>query len=426
MKKIFIIGLVVAFCFSFLPQNVFASSFNVYISPASSSITVGDNIVVSVRINPNSNAIDSVQAGLVYDNSKLQYVSYSAGAFTTFQANNSGNTFSYVGTLLGSSVSADSLMYSVNFKSIGTGSASLSLTSLAAAYQGSSLALSGSSSSSVNISAAAITTPPVTTNPPSTTNNPPAKTNPAVVADKTAPKLNSEASVVTGKNTITISFNTDEEAKIESVYYIDSEKRFFVANDSFSLDHNVSLGLQEELLSGMIYVVEITATDKLGNSAIIYSQNIQTKGIDLKIKITDLDGKPLANHPVEIHSDPKSATTDKDGFAIFYDITPGNHTLVFDVDGLTFRQPIEAIDDSIDTDGTAHPDGIKQVKLPIKFASVAFEESISEDKIDYKILMVSVISAFVGAILVAILNISSVKMFLNKLFSGLLNLFVKK
>src|SRR5680860_162569 len=90
-------------------------------------------------------------------------------------------------------------------------------------------------------------------------------------------------------------------------------------------------------------------------------------------------GFALANHSVQLFSDPIQATTDKDGIATFSDVTPGDHTLVFEVDGLVLRQAVK-VNQSVSqssADGTAQvaSSEIKTVRLPVRFADVTASQS---------------------------------------------------
>lgn len=423
-NKIKLLGLVMALAINLIPAKALAvGSFGVYISPAASSIVNGNNVNVTVRINPNSTSVDSVQAILNYDSTKLQYVGYSAGAFAAFNSSNSGSSFSYVGTIFGSSISSDSLIFSVNFKAIATGTASLSVSGASAAIGGESISYTGSNTGSVTISSPA-TTPPASTTPPAATYTAPVNTTPATTTDKAAPKLVSDPTLSAEKNNIIVKFKTDEEAKTATVYYATDDKKLTINNDSYDINHEVNIGAQNLLTPGTVYIIEITAIDKLGNSSVVISQTLRTKGVDFRIKITDLDGNPLVNHPVQIFSEPKNATTDKDGFVVFSDMSVGNHTLVFEVDGLTLRQPVEVTDIKADSDNTETD--ATQVKLPVRFASVV--KNIDSKNVDNNsvMLIVAIVSAFFGAILMAVLNLRIVKNFFSRLVDKLLRTSVKK
>ena len=52
------------------------------------------------------------------------------------------------------------------------------------------------------------------------------------------------------------------------------------------------------------------------------------KGITLRLQVLDADGSPLANAPVELHSTPRTGTTDASGVVVFSDVEYGPHTFI--------------------------------------------------------------------------------------------------
>lgn len=410
-QKLIVIGFITAFLVSLVPVSVFATSATVYVSPASSSITIGGNVTVSVRVNSGADVMNSAQARLNFDSSKLEYVSYSTGIFTTtMDGAASGSSFLYSGAILGGTTSSDKLMFSVTFKTISAGVASLSLSDVMVAKDISFTSVN-TGGGSITISAPVVDTPPapVVASPPaakkSSTTTPAA---PAVEVDKDAPKLVAEPTVVLDKNTITLSFSTDENAKIQVTYTIGEDIKT-LTNDELKIDHKVTIGSDVPLIAGTMYKVEITAEDALGNKLAIFSKDLRTTGIEYKVKITDLEGRPLANHSVQLFSDPIQATTDKDGIATFGDVTPGDHTLVFEVDGLVLRKPVKVSQDVVQTnaDGTAQvaSNEIKTVRLPVRFADV----TTSQSQYSMTYLVVAVIAGVIGVIIGAIFRFSRVK-----------------
>lgn len=84
-KNILVISWAIALIINIIPVNVFAASASVYISPSSSTLNLGDNITVQVRVNSGADLVDSVQASLNFDITKLQFVSYSDGFLLNFK-----------------------------------------------------------------------------------------------------------------------------------------------------------------------------------------------------------------------------------------------------------------------------------------------------------------------------------------------------
>jgi hypothetical protein len=105
---------------------------NLYISPASSNVLVGNNVTVVLRINPGT-SLDGVMATVNFDSTKLQFVSANTTGtpFTTvLQSPTAGTgTVTVSSGLLGSSVSTDSLVMTMTFTAVaGSGSTQLTVT----------------------------------------------------------------------------------------------------------------------------------------------------------------------------------------------------------------------------------------------------------------------------------------------------------
>lgn len=377
-----------------VPSTVFAAtSATIYVSPSSSSVTNGNNVTISIRINPNSNPVDSVQAVLNFDSSKLQYLSYSAGAFTTFQANASGSSFSYVGTLLGSSTSSDSLMFSVTFKAVADGSASLSVSGVSAAYQGNAFNQTLAANGSVTVSTPAPPVPTVTP-PKSTVKTPTTSTSTQVEVDTTAPTLVGDPSIVVSKNSISVSLKTSENAKLSTRYSL-GEATYSLNGSEFKTDHSFIIGQDAPLVAGSIYQVEIDAEDQSGNKATIYSKEIRTTGVDYRVRITDVEGVALSNHKVQLFSEPQETTTDGDGIATFADVTPGEHVLVFEIDGLVLRRTV-TIGSDIEL-LNSNNDSYEKVTLPVRFQEND-SNKVAETNNTRNYLIIAGLAAMLGVI----------------------------
>jgi len=105
---------------------------NLYITPATSTVLVGNNVTVSVRLTPGT-TVDGVQATVTYDATKLQYVSSSTTGTpydTTLQAPSGGSgTVTVASGNLSGGVSTDGLVLSVTFQAlVGSGSTALTIS----------------------------------------------------------------------------------------------------------------------------------------------------------------------------------------------------------------------------------------------------------------------------------------------------------
>jgi hypothetical protein len=121
-------------------------------------------------------------------------------------------------------------------------------------------------------------------------------------------------------------------------------------------------------------------------------------------------GNVLSNHDVQLFSDPISATTDENGYVTFNDVTPGTHTLVFDIDGLTLRQSVNVGQDEVmaQTSGGEASNTAKDaliVKLPIRFISADLGDANAGDNS----LLSSMLSGALCAVIVWVMMLDTVR-----------------
>jgi hypothetical protein len=148
----------------------FADSSSLYVSPASTTVNVGDTFTVAMRLSPVSN-VDSVEATLTFDPAVLQYVStdVSSSAFPVSVVNEStANTVHLVrGIFAPSVVSTDALIANVTFKALAASSGSPLTISGDSLYAGTRLS-PGTQNGTVVVNSIAPPPPP----PPSDTTAP--------------------------------------------------------------------------------------------------------------------------------------------------------------------------------------------------------------------------------------------------------------
>ena len=102
-------------------QNVTAMF---YLTPASGTYTNGSSLTVMLRENSLTTPVNSLQANLIYDAAKLQFVSSDATAspFTTSLQNSGGSGTVQIGLVnLSGSSTGDQLVSTLTFTVIGTG-----------------------------------------------------------------------------------------------------------------------------------------------------------------------------------------------------------------------------------------------------------------------------------------------------------------
>ena|GEM_PF-4450993 len=121
---------------NFVVRSLAASSGSIYLSPASSSVTVGDNITVAVKENSGSTAVSTVDADLRYPTDKLQYVSATTeGTFPIAPPDITGTgAVQVTRTNISGGQTGDQLVTNVTFKTLAAGSATISFGSSTAVY----------------------------------------------------------------------------------------------------------------------------------------------------------------------------------------------------------------------------------------------------------------------------------------------------
>jgi hypothetical protein len=364
MKKRIILAIVLLFTVLVaIPQHALAASANVYISPSSSTINLGDNVTITVRVNSGADQFDSAKARLNFDSSKLQYVSYSGGTLTTITGS-AASSFLYEGFALPPFPSGDKSLFSVTLKSIGAGSASLSLSEVEVLSNGVGASISqGTGSITINAPSSGGGSSGGSTTSPKKTTTP---TTPGTVADTTAPALSGEPSFEKEQSTIKMKFTANEAANAKLTYYKEGGEKKELSSTEAKTEHEFLVGQDSPLEPGVTYKIELILTDAAGNASAPLTYDVRTKGVTYKVKLVDSSGKVLANYPVQLHSEPISSTTDAEGFAIFEDVTPGEHTLVFDIEGVTVRRPVSVSADTAIQTASASTD---IVTLPFQLAA---------------------------------------------------------
>ena len=122
-----LLGAVIAFPLLSSTAPVFAATANLYLSPASGSVSKGSILTVNIRENSGGEPVNSVQANLTYPANLLDFVSISSSSAWGVVAQSSGGGGS-VQIARGAlpAVSGDQLVASVRFKAkTDTGTASI-------------------------------------------------------------------------------------------------------------------------------------------------------------------------------------------------------------------------------------------------------------------------------------------------------------
>lgn len=408
IKRVYVVGVTMVFMAALLlPGVATAATASVFVSPSSTSVEKGKTVTVQVRVNSGTDAMDSAQARLNFDSSRLSYVSHASGDFTPFQQTPTSSSFEYVGLAPGGT-SGNRLLFSVTFKAQNTGTASLSLSGARVAAAGGDLSLS------VSGGTISVTAPPVeespssSTKPPSsdTTSKPPVQsptsgsssTTPASPEEVVEPPTFTEKPVAEStQSTITVRAGSDKDSQLRVRYGLEDEDKSTLETEELSTAHEAVIGVDNPLRAGRVYQLEVTLFDEEGTTSDTVKLEVKTKGVTYKVKVADKQGVPLVNYPVELFSDPIAGMTDENGVATFEDVTPGEHTLVFDIDGITIRQPV-VVAESLAVAGAT--DAIADVALPFSIANDT-DELMGSSEIRWDI---AIYAGLLGALLATLMQ----------------------
>lgn len=105
-----------------------SKSVELYLTPASGTLTNGNTLVVTVRENSFSQAVNAVQANITYPTNRMtfQSIDTSQSGFTTTIQSDGGSGSVQIGVgLLGNSLTGDQEVARITFTLAGTGSAAL-------------------------------------------------------------------------------------------------------------------------------------------------------------------------------------------------------------------------------------------------------------------------------------------------------------
>ncbi len=117
-----------------MQQGINHSGGRLYLTPASGSLTNGNTLVITIREDSGSDAVNAVQANLTYPATRMQFQSIAtAGSasspFTTVMQSSGGGGNVTIGVgLLGSSVTGNNIVATVTFTLISTGAAAVNFT----------------------------------------------------------------------------------------------------------------------------------------------------------------------------------------------------------------------------------------------------------------------------------------------------------
>ncbi len=339
--------------------NLVKATATLYLTPANSSITNGQNLAISIRVNSSGSTMNGVQVNLSYPVDKLEFQSIdSSNSAFGLQAENSGGSgiVRIARALNGGQapINGDYLIAVVNFKAVSNGSAGVSFDS------GSQVASSGQNilgtSTGGTYTINSPTTPPASTPPPTTSNNSsqnnssktttptqtPSSTGKTNYTPKEGEKLKITAIKVTdlGLQQATITWQTNKPATSIVNYSQQKALKLSASNSSLVTSHKVVID-SSTLLPGTVFFFKVSSVAAGAERVEGEVSTFKTKGYTVKVKITDKSGKLLKGVTVVLYSDPQETRTDNSGIATFTDVSPEKHSVVVKTDGQTFAQEID-------------------------------------------------------------------------------------
>lgn len=279
----------------FALSQVRAAGASIYFSPTSRSVVQGATTSFTVRANTGGANVDTAALTVTYDTTKLEFAGVSAGSSPISSpvapyGNNGGTiTGAYYTT---TPVSGDIVLATITFKAR-VSSSNTTVQFSTSGANGTLLASGGTdlgaTLGTATVSFTAAPTTPAPSNPGTPT---PAPTNPTTNKPTTNSPSTPSGNASNTSNTIGAPTNNDPSSP--------------------------------------------AATQVEGEPLIAASDVIP----ELKVGVFDKNNKPLRNKEVTLHSEPQTAKTDGDGFAVFKNVPIGNHTLSYETGGTTHEMPV--------------------------------------------------------------------------------------
>lgn len=362
--------------FSASPAVRAASGTQVYLTPASQSLTSGSNLVVSVMVNTGGASINDVQSSLTYSASSLSLVSIAPGtAFNSFPDSTSSGSIQFsagtstpvtgiqtVATMTFHAATAGTSAISFNSSLCGPGNYTLTCT---AAYDGatSNNDLSDATTPIVNGSytvTAAPVTPPSTPSTPSTPAAPKSTTNtssssagktssggstakpstPAASTPSTPAPAAAATPATTTTNPVpiisnvkvsdisatgaTVSWQTNLPSSSVVKYGLTTSYGLTAQSSGLSTSHQVKLSAPF-IVQGTTYYVEALSATATGASATGGAQQFTARGFTVTISVLDSHGQPIKGAVVTDGG--ISATTNSSGVATLQNVPAGAQSL---------------------------------------------------------------------------------------------------
>lgn len=418
------IGLLVGF-FVVIGQQVptkAAAGTKIYLTPSSSSVTTGNNFTYSIMIDTAGETVDAESVRLNYDQSKISFVSIdvSASVFTyaTPIENGDGGIVS-IDRGAYPAVSGNKEIAKVTFRANTAGTAAFSFNGETSAVRDGNNVLGTTSGATAVINGTTTPTPPPTPPPPpnptpsptptptpssrgsakptttSTVKTTQVSTKPNVLTatpniqktSTSAPNISNVKATV-GFKSMNVSFSTDKPTRATVEYGLNSKLGLTTSDPQLKTEHSVDLDVSN-LLPGETYYYRIKATTASGEVATTDTITVNTKGYAIRLLIKDTLGRPVANLPVTLRSEPRLGTTDAQGIVLFDDVAPGKHSVSATYKDKTYTKDI-TVNDTLNLKNGAKVD--ENSTIPVQNISIVLR---SDKDFDLPLILL-IVGALVG------------------------------
>lgn len=331
IKKTSVLSIVIfasVFCLFLLPKNVLAST--LYLAPGGGNVATGGTISTQVMLSTGGESVNGVSAFLSYPQDKLDVAWVSGGGAFQIEAEKSyGGGIIKISRGSISGVSGTVSVASIGFRGKSPGQATVSFIGGSQAPRtadsSDSLNLGGSRGGVFNVGQGVAQPAKPAAN---------AKTTGGGEEEVSARELIiSDIKVADiSSNSATVSWKTNNEADSLVEYGLEKNSYFLSATKvALVVDHAIKIE-NPMLEPGFKLHFRIRSKDDLGNLALGQDQELQLLGYQIVIKVVDSQRNPLNGVEVWLYSDPKKATTDAKGEAIFDNVTEGTHLAVVKLD----------------------------------------------------------------------------------------------
>jgi hypothetical protein len=277
--------------------SALAASATLSLSPASSSVTQGNILTVSIYENSDDEPVNAATATLSYPTDKLDFVSISSSsAFAIVAANSGGGGTVSIDRGALPAVTGRQLVASVRFSAkTNSGSAAVTITSgtVVSANSNSNI-MSGSSGGNYTFKAPVAAAPAA---PP-----PPKDTTPPVIKDVAVTEIS--------YNTATVTWTTSEPASSQVDYGLNNGYGLAAGDNNFVTAHKMVLN-SALLTPGTQYHFVVKSVDPAGNAVAGADKTFTTKGATLAVKVVDQKNKPVKDAKVNLGN--AVGVTDKNG-----------------------------------------------------------------------------------------------------------------